>query len=275
MLRLLLWVGIGYVLFTALLWAMQGNMLYQPNVGGSADATPSDIGLEWESVALETDDGVNLDAWWIPNEATDGVLLFFHGNAGNISHRLHSIEHFNRLGLSVLIIDYRGYGNSEGSPSEEGTALDARAAWRWLVDERNLEPQHITVFGRSLGSAVAAELAREVSPGGVILESSFRSVPDMAQRLYPFLPARWLARFDYATEDYVRGIRAPVLVIHSPDDEIIPFAEGKAVYEAANHPKKMLEIGGGHNTGFLEYEDRYLDGIGSFLREHGLAKTTP
>lgn len=266
MLRILLWIALGYVLFVGLLWAMQGQMLYQPGVGGGVGGTPEDIGLEYEPVTLTTDDGLALDAWWVPSDASDGVLLFFHGNAGNISHRLHSLEHFHRLGLSVLIIDYRGYGNSEGSPSEEGTALDARAAWNWLVEDKTIAPDDIVVFGRSLGSAVAAELAREVSPGAIILESSFRSVPDMAQRLYPFLPARWLARFNYATEDYVRDIRAPVLVIHSREDEIIPFEEGQAVYAAANDPKKMLEIGGGHNTGFVEYEHSYLEGIRSFLK---------
>ncbi len=172
----------------------------------------------------------------------------------------------------MLILDYRGYGRSEGRPSEAGLARDARAGWRWLREEAGSAPEEIVLFGRSLGAAVAAELAeaREAEgerPAAVILESPFRSVPELAQRVYPFLPARWLARFSHDTESHVRGVTAPLLVIHSRDDEIIPFAEGEAVYSAAREPKRLLEIRGGHNTGFLDSEPDYSEGIDAFLSE--------
>lgn len=277
MVKTLLSLAFIYALVVALMWAFQERLLYLPNAGREHIATPSDRGLAWEAVTLTTEDNVALDAWWVPAPNPRASLLFFHGNAGNISHRLESIAQFQRLGLSVLIVDYRGYGRSEGSPSEAGTELDARAAWQWLRDEGS-ENDEIVVFGRSLGAAVAAELAASLeehhaAPAAVILESPFRSVPELAQQLYPFLPARWLARIDYPVENYVTQISAPLLVIHSRDDEIIPFTQGEAVYQAAQAPKQLLEIQGGHNTGFLDSEPTYSESIDAFLREAvGLAR---
>ncbi|MDZ7810069.1 MAG: alpha/beta hydrolase [Arhodomonas sp.] len=271
MMRFVLVVIAAYVALLILLWAFQGRLLYLPHVGGTEIvATPARLGMDYERVALQAADGVTLDGWYVPAAGSRATLLFFHGNAGNISHRLDSIRLFHELALSVLVIDYRGYGRSDGRPSETGTALDARAAWRWLLERKGQPAETVVLFGRSLGAAVAAELAREVAPAAVILESPFRSVPKVAQKTYPFLPARWLARFDYAIEDYVREIRAPLLVIHSKEDEIIPFSEGRAVYAAANEPKTLLAIHGGHNTGFLESRQTYLAGIDGFLEEAGL-----
>lgn len=273
MAKILLVLAFIYALVVALMWAFQERLLYLPNAGREHIATPADRGLAWEAVTLTTEDDVALDAWWIPAPEPRASLLFFHGNAGNISHRLESIAQFHRLGLSVLIIDYRGYGRSGGRPSEAGTALDARAAWHWLRDEAESETDEIILFGRSLGAAVAAELAasleeQQTTPAAVILESPFRSVPDLAQQLYPFLPARWLARINYPVETYVARISVPLLVIHSRDDEIIPFTEGEAVYRAAQEPKQLLEIYGGHNTGFRDSEPAYSEGIDAFLRAY-------
>lgn len=272
MAKTLLAMAIIYAVMVALMWAFQDRLLYLPNAGREHIATPADQGLAWEAVTLTTEDDVALDAWWIPAPEPRASLLFFHGNAGNISHRLESFAQFQRLGLSVLIVDYRGYGRSEGRPSEAGTALDARAAWQWLRNEAEQEADEIVLFGRSLGSAVAAELAahldeQQTTPAAVILESPFRSVPELAQQLYPFLPARWLARIDYPVETYVTRISAPLLVIHSRDDEIIPFVQGEAVYQSAQEPKQLLEITGSHNAGFLDSEPAYSAGVDAFLRE--------
>nr|WP_255777305.1 alpha/beta hydrolase [Halomonas desiderata] len=261
-----------YGLVVLLAWFFQERLLYLPHVGREHVATPAERGLGWEQVELQTADGLLLDAWWIPVEDARGKLLFFHGNAGNISHRLDSILQFHRLGLSVLILDYRGYGRSEGRPSEEGTAQDARAGWRWLTEQQEASADEIVLFGRSLGAAVAAELAASLAPQGqpaaVILESPFRSVPALGQQLYPFLPVRWLATLDYPTERYVTHIESPLLFIHSRDDEIIPFSEGEAVYRAANEPKELLTIRGGHNTGFIDSEPDYSAGIDAFLERY-------
>lgn len=260
-------IALIYIAFVGLLFIFQARLLYLPHVGGrDIVTTPALMGLEYQEVELQTADGLTLHAWYVPSQAARATLLFFHGNAGNISHRMDSIEIFHRLGLAVLIIDYRGYGQSQGRPSELGTREDARAAWRWLIDEAQREPSDIVLFGRSLGAAVAAELASEVDPAAVILESSFRSVPAIAADVYPFIPARRLARLSYATEEAVPMINAPILVIHSQDDEIIPYNHGLAVYDAAEQPKQMLTIRGSHNTGFLESGEHYTRGIDEFLR---------
>lgn len=271
MLRILLTVALIYILIVALAWIFQRHLLYLPNIAGdSVEITPAERGWHYEPVTLTTADGVNISGWWLPLENARATLLFFHGNAGNIGHRLESLALFRALNLSVLIIDYHGYGDSEGKPSETGTRMDARAAWHYLVIERNIPAKQIVVFGRSMGAAVAAELAREHAPGAVILESAFRSLPDMAQAVYPFLPARWLTRYEYDTEAYVRDIDAPVLVIHSESDEIIPYSHGQAIYAAAREPKSMLVIEGDHNTGFFNDPKKYLNGIDRFLMNAGL-----
>lgn len=269
MLRVIVTVAGIYGLVVLLAWFFQERLLYLPHVGREHIATPAERGLSWEQVDLETEDGLLLDAWWLPVEESRGSVLFLHGNAGNISHRLDSLQQFHRLGLSVLILDYRGYGRSEGRPSEVGTARDARAGWDWLINERGVPSDELVLFGRSLGAAVAAELAASLEPSmqpaAVILESPFRSVPALGQQLYPFLPVRWLATLEYPTERYVAHIEAPLLVIHSQDDEIIPFAEGEAVFRAAGQPKELLAIRGGHNSGFLESEPEYSNAIDDFL----------
>ncbi len=274
MLRVIGVIILLYAAFVLAVWALQGRLLYMPDaIGEGFEESPADLGLEYEEVRFAAaEDGVELHGWFVPSERERATLLFFHGNAGNISHRLDLIQLFHRLDLSVFLIDYRGYGRSDGRPSEAGTARDARGAWRWLTEEAGRSPEEIVIAGRSLGAAVGAELAQAHRPGAAIVESSFRSVPQIAQEVYPFLPARWLARFDYATEAYVRGIEAPLLVIHSRDDEIIPYAHGEAVYAAASQPKTLLTIRGGHNTGFLESANRYLEGIDRFLDEAGLQR---
>jgi uncharacterized protein len=266
---LLISIGVIYVAIAALMWSLQSSLVYPRGMRDHV-GTPADVGLQWESVTLETEDGLILDAWWVPADQPRAHMLFLHGNAGNISHRLRSLQQFNRLNLSVLIIDYRGYGRSQGRPDEPGTALDARAAWQWLL-QNNPQADRV-IFGRSLGAAVAAELARSADAEAVILESAFRSITLLGQQLYPFLPVRLLARLHYPVIDYVRDINSPLLVVHSEDDEIIPFTEGMAVYEAANEPKQLLVIRGGHNNGFVVSEREYLAGIDTFLNQ---ALTTP
>lgn len=272
LLRLGAVLALAYTLIALLMWLFQERLVYLPHMGREHVATPADIGLDWRAVELVTADDLTLDAWWLPAENSRAALLFLHGNAGNISHRLVSLEQFNRLGLSVLILDYRGYGKSEGTPSEAGTAMDADAGWRWLKEKSGHDPGRFVIFGRSLGAAVAAELASRTEPAALILESPFRSVPDLGQRLYPWLPVRALARLNYPTVEYVTQLKAPLLVIHSEEDEIIPFAEGQAVYEAAASPKKLLVIQGGHNTGFLVNEAIYLRGMNDFLSGAGLRR---
>ena len=268
---ILVLAALAYAAVVALMWFRQESLLFLPGIPSRAIfATPADIGLEHEELWIETADGETLHAWFVPARHERGTLLFFHGNAGNISHRLESLRIFHRLGLSVLIIDYRGYGRSTGRPSEEGTYEDALAAWRHLVDERGVAPDRLVLFGRSLGGAVATWLAAERSPRGLIIESTFRSVPDLAAELYWFLPVRRLARIEYPVEALLGSIQLPVLVVHSREDEIIPFRHGEALYSAHPGQTRFLELRGGHNTGFLDSGRDYIEGLETFLHKLGL-----
>ena len=270
LLKLILALAAGYGLLIVVIYLMQGRMLYLAEVPGrTLTMTPANAGLGYQDVYLESADRVKLHGWFIAGESSQ-VLLFFHGNAGNISHRLESIRQFHALGLSVLIIDYRGYGQSEGRTTEKGIYYDANAAWRYLIEERGFNADDIVVFGRSLGASVATRLASQHQPLALIVESSFTSVPDIAQELYPWLPARWLSRLSHATRDYIRDVRCPILVIHSRDDEIIPFHHGEAIYSSANEPKNLLTIRGTHNDAFLRDEHTYTSGLRKFIS--GLAE---
>jgi fermentation-respiration switch protein FrsA (DUF1100 family) len=251
----------GYTLLLALAYAFQSRLLYFPQ--REIVATPAAVGLAYEDVRLRTSDGVEIAGWWVPGDSLRAVL-FFHGNAGNISGRLPTLRLFHELGFGTLIIDYRGYGNSGGRPTEQGTYRDAEAAWRWLTETQGFPPERIAVFGRSLGGAVAAWLADQHTPGALIVESSFTSVPALAAELYPWLPARLLSRFRYATESVLPRVDAPVLVVHGRGDEIIPFRHGERLYAAAREPKAFLEIPGGHND-WGNPAAEYREAIGAFL----------
>lgn len=261
-------VALGYAIFAGALYVYQEQFVYLPE--RVLAATPRERGLDYEAVRFTSADGVRLSGWFIPAPNARATLLFFHGNAGNISHRLESIRQFHRLRLSVFIFDYRGYGESEGAPTETGTYRDAEAAQRYLVEERGLAPTRLVYFGRSLGGAIAAWLAVRRPPHALIVESAFTSVPDIGAEIYPWLPVRSLARLRYATQESLRSVHVPVLVVHSREDEIIPFHHGVALHDAANAPKELLEIRGGHNDGYWVSGDRYIRGLDAFLRRTGL-----
>jgi hypothetical protein len=252
-----------YVVLIIVVWFFQSRLIYFPQ--SAIAMTPDQIKLPYEEISFEASDGVKLSGWFIPAENSRGVILFCHGNAGNISHRLESILIFNRLSLDVFIFDYRGYGQSEGKPSEQGTYLDAEAAWDYLVENRETDPTKIIVFGRSLGGAVASWLAKAQIPGALIVESAFTSIPDVGAEAYPFLPVRLMSSFDYSTVDHIHDVTCPVLIVHSRDDELISFNHGLKVFEAATEPKDLLEISGSHNDGFLASAGKYEIGLDLFI----------
>jgi fermentation-respiration switch protein FrsA (DUF1100 family) len=261
--RIFIIIAGAYLVFAGVIFVFQSHYVYYPE--GELIADPSIIGLEFESVHFEAEDGVKLHGWFIPADDAKGVVLFCHGNAGNISHRLDSIKIFHRLGLDVFIFDYRGYGQSEGSPTEEGTYQDAEAAWRYLTETRQVEPSQVIIFGRSLGGAVAAWLAQSHQPGALILESTFTSLPEAAASHYPYLPLRFLLRFQYPTAEYLARIDCPVLIVHSRNDEIMPFSHGQRLFEMAGEPKEWLEISGTHNEGFITSGKLYEQGLEAFI----------
>lgn len=256
----------GYLALIVFVYFRQPKMLYFPT--RDIEMTPAAIGLSFEEVNFKTADGLTIAAWHIPAPDARAVLLFCHGNAGNISHRLDSIRIFHDLGLSVLIFDYRGYGRSEGEPTEKGTYLDAEAAWDYIVKNKRIDPSRIVIFGRSLGSAVAAELAMRRKAGALIIESGFSSIPDLGRKYYPYLPVGLVTRFHYATIDKVSRLALPKLFIHSPDDEIIPYDQGRKLFEKAAEPKEFLKLQGSHNEGFLMSGLFYSSGIEQFILKY-------
>jgi pimeloyl-ACP methyl ester carboxylesterase len=255
-----------YIVICILLFIFQRFLIYFPDK--QIILTPDQYGLAYEDVFLESDDGIKIHGWLIKAEAARGVLLFCHGNAGNISHRFESIRFFNRLSLDVLIFDYRGFGKSEGSPDEKGTYLDAAAAWKYLIETKGYHPDQIIIFGRSLGSGIAAWLASEKHSKTVILESSFTSLPDLGAKVYPFFPVRLLSRYKYDTLKNLQQITCPILFIHSKNDEIIPYSLGYKNFHLAPEPKTFLEISGSHNDGFLTSGKIYENGIRGFLQKY-------
>lgn len=230
---------------------------------------PSLHGMPFEDVYFKTLDGVELNAWYVPSREAGSasersVLLFFHGNAGNISHRIEKIDFFNRLGVDVFIIDYRGYGRSSGFPSEKGVMRDARTAYLHLVSQRGKQAQQVIVYGESIGGAMAVDVAHRERVGALIVEDTFTSIQDLVRVIYPFIPP-WLVRTRMDSLSKIKELSCPKLVIHSVDDEIIPFALGEKLFKEAAEPKVFLKVRGGHNTSFFESQSVLEAGIRDFL----------
>jgi fermentation-respiration switch protein FrsA (DUF1100 family) len=274
-LTLLMWLAIGYGAVVALMALFQSRLVYFPDMAREIVTTPQSVGLPHEAVEVHTEDGETLQGWWVPavgaGAMPKGSVLFFHGNAGNISHRLEYLRMFHELGYSVLAIDYRGYGRSTGSPSEAGTYQDALAAWRWVAQARSVRPQDIILAGESLGGAVASWLAAQHTPRALLLFSTFTSVPELGAELYPLLPVRLIARISYDSVVNLRHLKAPVLVAHSPHDEIVPYRHGRALFEAASQPPACLELSGGHNQGFVHAREDWVKAVAAFLERSAAA----
>jgi pimeloyl-ACP methyl ester carboxylesterase len=273
-LLLILLTGVAvYVLLIAYVYVFQARLIFFPNVPGrTLSATPSQIGLKFEDVRITTADRVDLHGWYVAAPAGAPAVLLCHGNAGNIAHRLDWLEIFCGMGFAMLLFDYRGFGRSSGTPTEQGTYLDAQAAWDYLTNAKGFSPRRIVIVGESLGGPIAAHLAKDATPGALILVSTFTSVPDLARTLYGFLPVRLLARFRYPTAAYVAQVRVPTLVVHSRDDEMIPFPHGEELRRRASGPAQLLEIFGDHNAAFMLSGPKLTQGMRSFLEAHGILK---
>lgn len=216
-------------------------------------------------------DGTRLHGWWcrrLDARSDDPVLLFFHGNAGNLSHRADLlIELATRTPASVFVVGYRGYGRSEGRPKEAGLYLDARAAWTHLTKENGVGADRVVIFGKSLGGGVAVDLAMEAPAAGLIVESSFTSIPDMAGAHYPFVP-RFLVRTQMNSVVKVPFVSMPKLFIHSREDRVVPFRLGRALFEAASQPKRFHEVvGAGHNDTWLVGGNEYFGALSQFITD--------
>jgi fermentation-respiration switch protein FrsA (DUF1100 family) len=266
-LNIVIGVAAAYFVLCLLLFFFQSRLIYFSEMGREDFVTPQQAGMDYQEVTINAA-GEKLHGWFVPAPHARGVVLFFHGNAGNISHRLDYLRMFSELGFSVFIFDYRGFGKSSGEPSEIGTYQDGEAAWNYLVETRRVAPSSIVLFGESLGGAVAAWLAARVKPRALIITSTFTSLPDLGAKLYPLFPVRLLTRYEYNTRKYLQAATCPVLIVHSREDEIVPFEHGEQLYAAAHEPKQLLEIHGGHNTSLILSHDLWMKGVGAFLDRH-------
>jgi fermentation-respiration switch protein FrsA (DUF1100 family) len=267
-----------FVALLVMLIARPEVLLFYPS--SKVAHTPDEIGWEYERVEITTEDGETIVGWFLP--ASPGgvverrwVVLYCHGNGGNIGDRLHILDGLRALGLAVLIFDYRGYGESSGRATVDGTRLDVIAAWRHLVDVRGFDPSEIVLWGRSLGGAVAIDQAARLTaagmpPAALVLESTFTSTVEIGRELYPWLPVQLFAsRIEYPSLELITKVQAPILIAHSQEDELIPYAHGLRLRDAAQAggaaPRVVfIDIAGGHNDGYLG-EVWYLERVASFL----------
>ncbi|MDI6774987.1 MAG: alpha/beta hydrolase [Verrucomicrobiota bacterium] len=264
-------VVVLYVLFALYAMVGQSGFVYYPD--RLVAITPAALGMRFEDLRIRAADGETLAAWYVPAPAGPGApgaltVLHCHGNGGNNANRVGLVRAFHDLGMNVLAFDYRGYGDSTGAPDEEGTYRDAEACWKYLVEARKIPPQRIIVHGQSLGGAVGSWLALKVRPGMLILESTFTSARDMAAGMFPILPARVVCRFGYDSLARMPRMKCPVLVAHSPGDEMIPYCQARRLFDAAPEPKAFVDLEGDHNAGGLEISASYRVAIREFVARH-------
>jgi fermentation-respiration switch protein FrsA (DUF1100 family) len=227
---------------------------------------PSDVNLTFEEIFVTTLDKLKINAWYIPSQQAKFTLLFCHGNAGNLMDRLDKIQVFHSIGVNIFIFDYRGFGKSQGRPGEQGIYLDAQAAYGYLVNTLKVNPSEIILYGESLGSAVAIDLARKKAVGGLIIEGGFSCGKDMAAKIYPFLP-RFIFSDIFDSLAKIKEIHAPVLFIHSREDEIVPLRLAYKLYQQANPPKEFVELSGNHNVSFFDHLEKVTSSVSAFIRE--------
>lgn len=260
--RNLLAVVATYLGVCLLAFGCQRQLLYFP--GREPMQTPAEVGLAWQEVPLETDDGEKLGAWLVEHEDPRGCILFSHGNAGSRENRLHLAQCFAELGFASLHYDYRGYGGSTGSPSETGLYRDGLSAYAW-VRANGFDEDRIVLWGESLGGGVATELARKTQCAALMLDHTFTSMTDVASEHYPWLPVRWLLSDRYESLEKLSEVKAPVLVIHSPQDELIPYSHAVALADAASDRSELVTTSGGHNgLGFMGKQE-WIDRVREFL----------
>ncbi len=254
-----------YLGLLLLISIFQAKLIFFPT--SEIATTPATYQWDYEEITRNVD-GETTHGWFISAPDTSrGTVLFSHGNAGNISDRLESIKIFRDLDFNTLIYDYGGYGKSSGSPSEKRCYADIRSQWEYLTKERQIPEDKIILFGRSLGGGPTAQLATEVDPAAVILESTFASIADMAHGQFPIFPTTLLLKHKFNTIHKVPEITAPVLHIHSSDDTLIPYTHGQKLFEASTQPKQFHDLHGDHNEGYLISKD-YPQAVNEFLTRH-------
>ncbi len=263
-------LAVAYLVFLVVLRLSESRLLYAPGASRTLEPPPAGLGLAPERVAIAAGDGVTLIAWVIRAPGADTAarwLLVCHGNAGNLSDAGRPAHYagLRALGLNLLAFDYRGYGESGGAPTEAGLYRDAEAAYGYLRDTLGVPPERIVLFGHSLGSAVAVDLATRVPAAGLVLEGALVSVTARAQEVYPYVPVRWIARSRFASIEKIGRVEIPKLFLHARGDDVVPIGHGRRLYEAAPPPKTFVALAGGHGDAFEADSAVYFGAIARFL----------
>jgi len=264
MFKVIFYIAITFILLTGYIKYLENRSVFFPTK--NIEFTPEQINLSFEDIYIDTKDRLKINGWFIPGGNVKYTLLFCHGNAGNIGDRLDKISLLHGLGMNIFIIDYRGFGRSQGRVSEDSIYLDAKAAYDYLLNSRKIKREHIILYGESIGSAVVIDLAAKEKIGGLIVEGAFSKGRDIAEKIYPFLPA-FLFSNKFDSLEKIKKVNAPKLFIHSENDEMIPLSLAEKLYHAAPQPKRFVKIIGGHNTAFLDSQPVFLAAVGSFIKE--------
>lgn len=256
----------GLLLGILLILFFENNVVFYPIKYSEGIWNTSLLELPIEECTFPTSDGLKLHGWFVPNESAKATLLWLHGNAGNIIHRLDQLRKFRLLECNIFIFDYRGYGRSEGDPSEDGLYLDAVGAYDYLKSRPDIQSTSIVVYGQSLGSAIAVDLATKRNCSGLILEASFTNAKDMAKEMFPWFPVHFFIRSRFDSETKIKLLNTPLFFVHGSEDEIIPITLGKKLFDAANHPQQFYKISGaGHNDCYVVGGMEYLQQLTLFL----------
>lgn len=264
--KLLLTLTAAVILLALGIRIFENKFIYFPSVYPAGFWVPQKAGVPAEDCWFAAEDGVQLHGWYVAKDTARATLLWCHGNAGNLSDRLDNLARLRQLPLNIFIFDYRGYGRSQGTPDEAGIYRDARAAYDYLVTRKHVQPERLIIFGRSLGGAVAVDLATQRACAGLILESTFTSAKDMAKRMFGFLPVYLLTKTRFDSIRKIRNVTVPKLFIHGTADQTVPHSLGVRLYEAAPGPKGFYEIpGADHNDTYLTGGKAYFQKLSAFI----------
>jgi fermentation-respiration switch protein FrsA (DUF1100 family) len=265
--KILLVIVISVIAFGLFLRLMENRIVFYPVKYPAGYWQPRNFGVSVEDCWFTADDGVRLHGWLMRHEEAIATMIWCHGNAGNISGRIDNLAKLKALPINVFIFDFRGYGRSEGSPTEDGVYLDALAAYDYLVNQAGIASEQIVIFGRSLGGAVAVELATQRQCRALILESTFSAAADMAKSMFGFLPVQLIMKTRMNSLTKITNINVPLLMLHGDRDSIVPYRFGRKLFEAANEPKEFYTItGADHNDTYIVGGKPYFDKLDEFIR---------
>tara|TARA_Y100001970_G_C14202691_1_gene842093 strand:+ start:628 stop:1428 length:801 start_codon:yes stop_codon:yes gene_type:complete len=257
------WLLVAYIVIVVFVYFYQRNLLYHPSENNYQDTK---IEFDYDEIFIKVDDEIKLKSWIIKKDFKKfKTLVLFHGNAGHLSNRIYKINELNKLNINILLISWRGFSGNKGSPTEKNLYQDAEAAIKWL-NEQKIENKQIVLYGESLGSGVAVEIAKKNDFNGIILESPFTSIENSAKIYYPYLPVKLLLKDRYDSISKIKMINIPILIMHGKKDDVVPFAMGKELFEKANVPKYSYFTS--EDDHMMEFNSNLINAIKEFIEKY-------